>query len=228
MARPVGLRGPQRVTRRDSHTRKVRTCLNDSRFTHRFYQCGSPFCYTIKLQTVCSGGLLPDTSFPAKISKRPTLKLCSVVSAYSFYGACYTSRTVVCEVLSEVSGNPVFAAHKIDSIEPSEVISNHEHVLLPPDRVHTFFTTNIKKNMATGLNCSCSRCRRDGLSASLGYGAPLALPQRANEIDISLLCRLAQKSLMNMTERTVKVVDVNIHVRIGGVAGRPGSSEVTS
>ena len=43
----------------------------------------------------------------------------------------------------------------------------------------------------------------------------MALPRRACEIDISLLCRLAQKSFMDMIERTVKVVDVNIHVKIG-------------
>ena len=64
--------------------------------------------------------------------------------------------------------------------------------------------------------CSYSRCRSDGLRASLGYGAPLALSQRASEIDICLLCRLTQKSPMNMTERTVKVIDVNIYVKVGG------------
>ena len=131
MAHPEGLGGPQRVTRRDSHTGKVQTYLNDSRFTCRFYHCDSTFFYTIKLRTACSSELLPDTPFPAKISKRPSLKLSSVVGAYSFYGARYTSKTLVCEVLSEVSGNLIFAAHDIDSIEPSEVIPNHEHLLLP-------------------------------------------------------------------------------------------------
>ena len=167
-------------------------------FTRRFYSCDSPFCYTIKLRTVCSGELLPDTPFPARISKRPTLNLCSVISTYSFYGAWYTSKTVVCEVLSEVSENLVFAAYEIDSIKRGEVISNHEHVLLPPDRLHTLFPTNMNKNAATGRNCSCSRCRRDGLRASLGYEAPLAIPQRASVFNISLLCRLTQKSLMNL------------------------------
>ena len=145
MARPVGLGGPQRVTRRDSQTREVQTCLNNSRFTRRFYHCDSPFCYTIKLRTACSGELLPDTPFPAKISKRPTLKLCSVVSAYNLYGAWYTSKTVVCEVLSEVSGNLVFTAHEIDSIEPSEVLSSREHVL-PPDRLHIIFPIHQEKH----------------------------------------------------------------------------------
>ena len=51
---------------------------------------------------------------------------------------------------------------------------------------------------------------------SLDYVAPLALPQRASEIDILLLRRLAQKSLINMTERTVNAVDVNILVKIMG------------
>ena len=160
MARSVGLGVPQRVTGRDFHTRKVQTCLNYSRFTCRFYHCDSPLCYIIKLRTVCSGELLLDTPFPAIISKHPILKLCNVVCAYSFYGALHTSRTVVCELLS-YSGNVAFAAHKIDSIEPSDVISNHEHVLLPPDRLHTLLSTNIMKNTATGLSCSCSRCRGD-------------------------------------------------------------------
>ena len=121
-------------------------------------------------------------------------------SAASLVRTVFTGHgTIVYEVLSEVSGKLVFAAHEINSIEPSEVISNHKHVLLLLDRLHTLFPTNIKKNSATGLNCSCSRCLGDGLRASLGYGAPLALPQRASEIDTLLLCRLAQKSLMNMT-----------------------------
>ena len=117
MARLVGLVDPHRVTRTDSHAKEVQTCLNDSHFTCRFCHCDSPFCYTIKLRTVCSGQILPDTSLLANISKHPTLKLCSVVSAYSVYGAWYTSKVVVCEVLSEVSGNLVFAAHELDSFE---------------------------------------------------------------------------------------------------------------
>ena len=44
----------------------------------------------------------------------------------------YTSKTVVGDVLSEVSGNLVFATHEIDSVEPSEFISKHENVLLFP------------------------------------------------------------------------------------------------
>ena len=52
----------------------------------------------------------------------------------------------------------------------------------------------------------------------------MALPRRASKIDISLLCRLAQKSLINMVERTVKVVDVNIHVKIRGFHPRSDCS----
>ena len=87
---------------------------------------------------------------------------------------------------------------------------------LPGIRLHTCLLTNIKTNTATGLKCSCYRCRKDGRRASLGHKAPLALPQHASEVDILLLRRFAQKSFMSITERTVKVVDVSIHVKIEG------------
>ena len=44
----------------------------------------------------------------------------------------------------------------------------------------------------------------------------MTLPQRASEIDVTLLRRLAQRSLMNVTERTVKTVYANIYVEVGG------------
>ena len=44
----------------------------------------------------------------------------------------YTSKTTVGDILSEVSENLVFAAHEIDSVEPSEFVSKHEHVPLLP------------------------------------------------------------------------------------------------
>ena len=173
--------------------------------------CSSPtnsvcvFCvpiFTCVFTCVC---LRPHQSNPTSTTHTPSREVCHPIVGRAFP-----------LVLSKVSGNNVFAAHEIDSIEPSKVISDHEHVLLPPDRLYTLFPTNIKKNTATGLSCLCSRCRKDGLCTPLGYGPPLALPQRASETDSSLLCRLAQKSLINMTERPVKVVDVNIHGKIGG------------
>ena len=108
------------------------TCLNGSCLTRRLYHCNSAFCFVIPIRTVCSGELLPDTPSPAKISKRSTLKLRSIVSAYNLYRRQHTSKTVVCEVLTQVFGNLIFAVHEIDSVEPSEVISNQGRVGLPP------------------------------------------------------------------------------------------------
>ena len=117
-------------------------CLNSSRLTRLLYQCNSTFCYAIEFQAICSGELLSDTTFPAKISKRSTLKFCSMVGAYNVYRR-HTSETVIREVLTEVLGNLNLAAHEIDSVKPSKVISNQERVLLSPCRLNTLPSTKI-------------------------------------------------------------------------------------
>ena len=43
----------------------------------------------------------------------------------------------------------------------------------------------------------------------------MTLPQSASQIDVALLRSLAQKSLVNVTERPMKVVYVSIQVEIG-------------
>lgn len=59
---------------------------------------------------------VPDIPLPAKISKRLTLKLCSIVSAYNFYWRQHTNKMVVREALTEVFRNIIFTAHDINSV----------------------------------------------------------------------------------------------------------------
>lgn len=63
-------------------------------------------------------------------------------------------------------------------------------------------------------------CRKSGLPASLGNGTSLTLPKRASQVDVTLLGRLAQKFLVNMTEKTVEIVYVKIQVEAGGFLPR--------
>ena len=157
---------------------------------------------------------MPDIPFPVKIKKRPTLELCSVDSGCSFYGRRHTSKTVVREVLSKISKNLAIAAYEIDSTELNEVISNHEHVCLSPNRLHTLLPTNTIEIRLPGSPY------RVPVVVEMGFTRPLIMEHTWHSRSVPervIFCCFAasrRSTSCTMTERTVKAVYMNIHVQI--------------